>query len=34
MSSPTIGIKTPASPLVQPIAHKILEMYNAGEIES
>jgi len=28
-----IGIKTPGLALVQPIAHKILEMYNAGEID-
>jgi len=28
-----IGIKTPGLALVQPIAHKILEMYNAGELD-
>jgi len=28
-----IGIKTPGLALVQPIAHKILELYNAGEID-
>src|SRR3569832_2412864 len=28
-----VGIKTPGLSLVQPIAHKILEMYNAGELD-
>jgi F-type H+-transporting ATPase subunit gamma len=28
-----VGIKTPGLALVQPIAHKILEMYNAGELD-
>jgi len=28
-----VGIKTPGLALVQPIAHKILEMYNASEID-
>jgi F-type H+-transporting ATPase subunit gamma len=28
-----VGVKTPRLALVQPIAHKILEMYNAGELD-
>ena len=28
-----VGIKTPGLALVQPIAHKILELYNAGELD-
>jgi F-type H+-transporting ATPase subunit gamma len=28
-----VGIKTPGLALAQPIAHKILELYNAGEID-